>query len=265
MRLRELVGLSMLVGSIARADVWQIAAELGNDAFDGVLSHPDDNGFTNDFGLALWRRRGELALGGSVLDRMITSRQIMRRADLVELFARVAWSLADGVAVEGRVGPTFVGDLGGLWVQQHWHRLSDTGPRDPRELPSVYMHGLRTAGVVGARAEAGYGGAVRAYGTLDGQVAIGDTGVSFGEGAGGLRASLAIGPVEVALFGELALGRYRVEDAELSMPGAYRPGWQLDRRVGASVGIDRYRASFEYHTNETSSGEAFSVIAFEVR
>jgi len=194
---------------------------------------------------------------------MITSRATMRRTDLIEVFARAALVLDDLAILELRVGPTFVGDLGGQWVQSRWHRMTGTGPRDPRETPSVYMHELRTAGVVGLRGETGYGGPLRAYGSLDGQVAVGDTGVSFGEGAGGLRAGVRLGPVELAMFGELALGRYHVDDAELAMPGAYRPGWQIDRRIGARVGVGRYRVSFEYHTNETSSGEAFTEIMFE--
>jgi hypothetical protein len=253
-----------LVGGVVHADVWAVQAMLGNDAFDGVLSHTDDNGFTNDLGLAMWRRRGELALGGSVLDRMITSKGIMRRTDLIELFARARWTLGP-VTLEGRAGPTFAGDFGGQWVQSRWHRMTGTGPRDPRETPSIYMDDFRAGAVAGLRGEAGYGGAIRAYGTLDGQVASGETGVSFGEGAGGLRVGYRFGPVELGLFGELALGRYHVDDAELAMPGAYRPGWQVDRRVGALVGFERYRLSFEYHTNETSSGEAFSVFTLERR
>ncbi|MDB4959865.1 MAG: hypothetical protein JWO36_7434 [Myxococcales bacterium] len=260
-----IVASTILVAGVVRADVWEMDAVVGNDAFNGVLSHPDDNGFTNDLGLAIRRRRGDLALGGSVLDRMITSSGIMRRCDLVELFATITWFLDDLRMIELRAGPTVAGDLGGLWVQSHWHRLTRTGPRDPRKLPSVYMHDFRTAGVAGLRAEAGYGGPIRAYGTVDGQFAFGDTGVSFAEGAGGLRASYRIGPVELGILGELALGRYRVDDAELAIPGAYRPGWQIDRRIGVRVGMHRYRVAFEYHTNETSSGEAFSEITFERR
>jgi hypothetical protein len=263
--MRGAVAVTMLVAGVVHADAWEMRAVLGNDAFDGVLSHTDDDGFTNDLSLAVRRRRGELALGGSVLDRMITSRAIMRRTDLIEVFARAAWML-DGVAMlELRLGPSFVGDLGGEWVQARWHRMTHTGPRDPRETPTMYMHELRAAGVVGLHGETGYGGPLRAYSTLDGQLAVGDTGVSFGEGAGGLRLSYRFGPVELAMFGELALGRYHVDDAELAMPGAYRPGWQLDRRIGARVGVGRYRVSLEYHTNETSSGEPFTEIMFERR
>jgi hypothetical protein len=264
-RSRRLAALPLLVASVVHADVWEMQAVIGNDAFDGVLSHTDDDGFTADFAFALWRRRGDVALGGSVLDRMITSRAIMRRTDLLELFARAVWTLDEHVAVEGRAGPTIVGDLGGQWVQSRWHRMSGTGPRDPRETPSIYEHDFRAAGVIGLRGEAGYGGVLHAYGTLDGQVAVGATGVSFGEAAGGLRAGYRLGPVSAGVFGEVALGRYRVEDAELAMPGAYRPGWQVDRRIGVQASVGRYRASFEYHTNETSSGQAFSVITLERR
>jgi hypothetical protein len=261
---RRIVASTLLVASLAHADAWDFEAELGNDAFDGVLSHTDDNGFTNDFGFAMHHRSGSLAVGGSVFDRMITSRAVMRRCDLTEMFARVTW-FATGLAIELRAGPTFAGDLGGLWVQSHWHHLSGTGPRDPRELPTVYMRDFRSGAVAGARVKAGVGDPLRAYGTLDGQAAVGETGVSFAEAAGGLRASVRLGPVELGLFGELALGRYHVGDPELSIPGAYRRGWQVDRRVGVAVGVRRYRAAFEYHTNETSSGEAFSVITIERR
>jgi hypothetical protein len=264
MRPRGIVASTILAATVAHADVWDFEAVLGNDAFDGVLSHPDDNGFTNDLGFAVQRRGRALAIGGSVLDRMITSKAVMRRCDLVEAFARAAW-VVDGLALELRAGPVFAGDLGGLWVQSRWHRLTGTGPRDPHELPRAYMDELRTGGAGGLRAQAGYGGALRAYGTLDGQVAVGDTGVSFGEAAAGLRAAYRVGPIQLGVFGELALGRYHVDDPQLAVPGAYRPGWQIDRRIGVGVAVDHYRAAFEYHTNETSSGEAFSVITFERR
>jgi hypothetical protein len=266
MLLRGIAASALLIARVVHADGWELRAAIGNDALNGFVSDTDDNGFTNDFELALRRRQGALVLGGSILDRMITSSEIMRRSDLVELFATVTWSLVPLVAIELRAGPAFVGELGGRWVQTHWHRLSNTGPRDPRKTPSIYMHdGVRTAGVVGLRADAGYGGPIRVYGSLDSQGAVGGTGVSFVEGTGGLAVSYRAGPVELGVFGELALGRYSVDDPALAVPGAYRPGWQLDRRFGLGVRVDRYRVSAEYHANETSSGEAFSQITFERR
>lgn len=266
MRPRRLVVASaILFAGVVRADVWDMRAVVGNDAMNGIVSRPDDNGFTNDLSFAIHRRLGPLAFGGSILDRMITSTGPMRRCDLLEMFATVTWFLDDLLPIELRVGPTVVGDLGGLWVQSHWHRLTGTGPRDPRDTPAIYMNEFRAAGVAGLRTEAGYGRRIRAYGSLDGQVALGGTGVTFAEGVGGLRASYRLGPVELGILGEIALGRYSVDDPELAMPGAYRPGWQVDKRVGVGVGVYRYRLAFEYHTNETSSGEAFSEIVFEVR
>lgn len=265
MRLRGMAVSALLIARLAHADGWEIRAAIGNDALNEFVSDTDDNGFTNDFRLAIQRRQGDLALGGSILDRMITSSEVMRRTDLVELFARVTWLPTPLMALELRAGPTFVGGLGGLWVQTHWHRISNTGPRDPRKVPTVYMHDVHTAGVVGLRTDAGYGGPIRVYGSLDGQLAGGDTGVSFFEGTGGVRVSYRIWPVELGVFGELALGRYSVDDPALAVPGAYRPGWQLDRRFGVGVRVNRYRLTFEYHTNETSSGEALSQITFERR
>jgi hypothetical protein len=265
MRPRGIVASAILAAGVVHADGLEMEAVLGNDVFDGVLSHTDDNGFTNDLGLALRLRRGDLAFGGSIRDRMITSSGAKRRCDLVELFATTTWFPDDLLTIELRAGPTVAGDLGGLWVQSRWHRLTGTGPRDPRRLPTVYMHDVRVAGVAGVRAELGYGDPIRAYGTLDAQLALGDTGVSFAEATGGLRASYGIGPFELGVFGELALGRYGVDDAALAIPGAYRPGWQIDQRIGVQLGANRYRVSFEYHTNETSSGESFSEISFEHR
>ncbi|MDX2086836.1 MAG: hypothetical protein SFX73_03245 [Kofleriaceae bacterium] len=265
MRLIGPVVSAILLARVVYADGWEIRAGIGNDALNGFVSRSDDNGFTNDFRLALRRREGDWALGGSILDRMITSSEVMQRSDLVELFATATWLPNALVALQLRAGPTFVGGLGGLWVQTHWHRISNMGPRDPRKVPTLYTHDVRTAGVVGLRADTSYGGHIRIYGALDGQVALGDTGVTFAEGTSGLRVSYGIGPVELGVFGELALGRYSVDDLALEVPGAYRPAWQLDRRLGVGVRVNRYRLIAEYHTNETSSGEAFSQITFERR
>jgi hypothetical protein len=261
----RLFAAACVVAGVAHADDWQMRAVLGNDAFNGVLSYPDDNGFTNDLALAIRRIHGAYGIGGSILDRMITSSQTEQRCDLVELFATASWVLRPGVFAELRLGPTVVGNLGGFWIQSRWHRLTRTGPHDPHELPSAYPGELRAGGVGGLRLEAGYGAPLRLFGAVDGQVATGETGVTFGEGDAGLDASVHIGPAELGIYGELALARYHVDDVRLAMPGAYRPGWQVDRRIGVHAGWGRYRLSFEYRTNESGSGEAFSMFTLERR
>ena len=249
----------------ARADAWRGSVLVGNDAFDSVLSHTDDDGFTSDLGIALYDVHGGLALGGSLLHRMITARDSMLRCDLGEVFARAAWMPRPHVQLELRLGPTFAGNLGGYWLQSRWHHVTGDGPHDPRMLQDEYTGRLRAGGAGGLRALAGWGGPLRAYGSLDAQLAAGGTGVTFAEAMIGGAVTRRRYSYALGLHAELAAGIYHVDDLRLAVPGGYRRGGQLDARIGVHAAFGRYRFAFTYHTNETSSGEAFGIFSIERR
>ena len=263
--LARVLAVVCALAAAAHADDWRGLAMVGNDAWNGVLSHPDDDGFTSDLGLALFDVQGRLALGGSLLHRMITARDSKLRCDLGEVFARAAWQAAPALEIEVRIGPTFAGDLGGYWMQSHWHHLTGYGPKNPSELQDLYTGGTKLGGAGGLRLATAstWRGPLRAYGSLDMQLAAGGTGVTFAEAMGGLGAAVHVRGVELGIHGELAGGIYHVDDLRLAVPGGYRRGWQLDERIGVSVAYARYRLAFEYHTNETSSGEPFSIFTLE--
>ena len=104
---------------------------------------------------------------------------------------------------------------------------------------------------------------IRAYSAAVGQVAIGATGVTRGEIAGGTRVYAHLGDVRFSLHGELAVARYHVGDANLAGPRGYGSGFQLEWRVGADIAWSHYRVSYEYRANEGGSGEPIGVLAFD--
>ncbi len=254
-----------MVVHLASADPWSGRAAIGNDAFTSVSPPLPDDGFTNDLALAIEHRDDDLTLGGSIFHRMITAEDYTRRRwDELDLRATLRWQWRPDVAFGAWLGPSFGGDWGGLWIQNTWHGVSGTGPTVDQGLPNVYPGGRTVAVVAGERTRAtidtgvGEHGGVGAYGDVAAQVAIGDTGVTLVDAAGGVRARYRW----FSAHAELAVTRYHVMDPYLALPGGYRPGWQLEWRVGLELAWSRYRVSYEYRANEGGSGEPIGVIAF---
>jgi hypothetical protein len=246
---------------------WLFYVALRNDAISELEPPFDDVGFTHDNVLAIRREDGALTLGGSFVQRWLTSSEDRRRWDLVELFAtgERAWSLPIGVphevATSVRVGPAFGGNFGGRYLQNGWHALTKSGPTLEQGLANDYP-GHRTLGIVaGGRTRAVVGERVQGYAFVDGQAALGDTGVSSLEIAGGGAAA----STHVGAHVELAVTRYHVGDAYLALPGAYRTGFQLELRVGVAVMWSRFRVGYEYRANESGSGEPVGVLEFSSR
>ena len=255
--------------------------------FTDLIPPMDDRGFTHDNVFVLRRRTGIYTFGGGFVHRFITSRIDRRRWDLVELFATAEheWqpfgdrSLATGAL---RAGPNLGGNWGGRYLQNGWHEISETGPTVDEGLANHYpgdhtygfIVGARVRASIGDGARASIGDAVRAsihdgarirsqdrlqaYSFVDGQLALGGTGVTQMEAAlGGSAASKHFGA-----HVEVALTRYHVGDPNLALPGAYRTGSQFEWRVGVDVHWSRFRVGYEYRANESGFGEPVGVIEF---
>ena len=246
---------------------WYTYAAFRNDAFTELDPPIDDVGFTHDNVFALRRREGVYTFGGSWIHRFITSRADRRRWDLVELFATgerelVAWTDGAGrphrVSTIGRAGPTLGGNWGGRYLQNGWHVISKTGPTIEEGLANNYPGDRRYAFTVGGRVRASVGERLQAYSFIDGQLALGGTGVtSMQATVGGNAATKYLGA-----HGEVAVARYHVSDPYLALPGAYGTGFQFEWRVGVDVHWSRFRVGYEYRANESGSGEPLGVIEF---
>jgi hypothetical protein len=271
---------------------WLSYAAFRNDVFTELDPPIDDVGFTHDNVFALRRQAGRDTIGGSFVHRFITSRVDRRRWDLVELFATGERVLIEpaplpeptsaptsaaptsatpsriplSISATLRAGPTLGGNWGGRYMQNAFHALTKFGPTVDEGLANDYPSEREIGLVVGGRARASVsrdrspqrGPATEAYSFVDGQVAIGGSGVTSMQTAiGGNLASAHVGA-----HLELAVARYHVGDPNLALPGAYRSGWQFEWRVGVDVHWSRFRLGFEYRANESGSGEPMGL--FEV-
>ncbi|HEY5924289.1 MAG TPA: hypothetical protein VIV11_21580 [Kofleriaceae bacterium] len=243
---------------------WFTYAAFRNDVFTELDPPIDDFGFTHDNVFVLRRQQGIYTFGGSFMHRWITSRMDRRRWDLVELFATgerelVVWTDAaerpHRVSATVRVGPTLGGNFGGRYMQNGWHEISETGPTVYEGLANDYPGDRKLGFVIGSRVRASVGDRLQGYGFVDGQVALGGTGVTAMQAAlGGNAASKYLG-----VHLELGLTRYHVGDPYLALPGGYRPGFQLEWRLGVDVHWSRFRIGYEYRANESGSGEPMGV------
>jgi hypothetical protein len=262
---------------------WLTYAAFRNDVFTELDPPIDDFGFTHDNVFALRRQAGTDTFGGSFVHRFITSRQDRRRWDLIEVFATGERSFAlDRISLAAtlRTGPTLGGNFGGRYMQNGWHAISKTGPTVDEGLANNYPDDRELGFVVGGRARASISAAgadtslaparlsaagadtsiaralTQAYSFVDGQFALGGTGVTSMQAAlGGNLASEHLGA-----HIELAIARYHVGDPNLALPGAYRTGWQFEWRVGVDVHWSRFRLGYEYRANESGSGEPMGLL-----
>ena len=254
----------------ARADStephWLFYAAFRNDVFTELIPPMDDRGFTHDNVFVLRRRTAPYTFGGGFVHRFITSRIDRRRWDLAEVFAlaehAVLRPFADGTPTtlvgSLRLGPVAGGNFGGRYLQNGWHEISETGPTVDEGLANDYPGDRRFGLVAGARGRASVGERVQAYGFVDGQVALGGTGVTSMQTAVGVSGALA----HVGAYVEVALARYHVGDPYLALPGAYASGVQFEWRVGVDVHWSRFRVGYEYRANEGGSGEPIGVVEF---
>lgn len=265
----------------ARADGWLMRAALQNDALSEVSPPLDDAGFTHDTAFALAHRDrelapsgGELVIGGSAFHRIITAGpesvfgRDRRRWDQLDLLATAEATfpgqlhgVSTPTTIGVRLGPTFGGNFGGRWIQNGWHSFSGTGPTVEQGLANTYPWDRRVGVLAGVRFRDQIGAdRLHAYFVADGQLALGQTGVT--------RLDAAIGGSgtfhHVGASAELAVTRYHVGDPGLALPDAYGTGWNLEWRVGVHVAWSRYRVSYQYRANEGGSGEPIGVFAFEM-
>jgi hypothetical protein len=282
--IRALVSRALVIAcatsSVARADAdmdptdaaddvhWLTYAAFRNDVFTELDPPIDDQGFTHDNEFSLRRQRGTYTVGGSFLHRFITSRTSDRRWDLVELFAtgERAWpDLFDTewprVTTTERIGLALGGNFGGRYLQNGFHAVTGTGPTLDQGLQSRYDGDRELGVVVGGGARAEVGDQLQGYAVLDGQAAVGGTGVtSFEAMLGGAAWTRHVGA-----HVEVALSRYFVGDRNLALEGGYRTGFQLEWRAGVDVRWSRFRIGFQYRGNESGSGEPMGVLWFASR
>ena len=249
----------------AHEPLWLTYAAFRNDVFTELIPPIDDQGFTHDNVLVVRRQRGATRLGGGFVQRIITSRTDRRRWDLVELFAtgERSWQhllvtpvRAASLAV--RAGPTFAGNLGGRYLQNGWHELTETGPTVDEGLANDYPGGHAYGFAIGARARASVGDAWQGYAYVGGQLSLGGTGATALESALGGSATRE----HVGGHVEVAITRYHVGDPYLALPGAYGDGFNVEWRVGVEVHWSRFCVGYEYRANEGGSGEPLGVIEF---
>jgi hypothetical protein len=244
----------------ASEPLWLTYAAFRNDVFTELDPPIDDVGFTHDNVFALRRRQGTDTFGGSFVHRFITSTRDRRRWDLVELFAtgERAWLVLDRVQTTAtlRAGPTLGGNWGGRYLQNGYHAITRTGPTVDEGLANDYPGDREFGFVLGGRARASIGDRLQGYGFVDGQVALGGTGVTSTQATLGGNAALT----HVGAHVEVAVARYHASDPYLALPGAYRSGWQFEWRVGVEVHWSRFRIGFEYRANESGSGEPMGLV-----
>lgn len=248
---------------------WLFYAALHNDAFTSLEFPVDDFGFTHDNVLSVRYQAGDYTYGGAIIDRWITSTMDYRRWDQLDVLAigermwlaPLAIDVPHAFLVTARTGPSFGGNFGGRYLQNEWHALTRSGATLGNGLAYIYDGDTRVGFTTGARARASIGERFCAYSYLDGQLALGDTGVTSGQLALGGSINLAY----VGMHVEVAGSRYHTNDPNLQLPGAYRAGWQLEWRVGIYVRWSRYYIGYEYRANEGGSGEPIGVFEFQSR
>jgi hypothetical protein len=256
--LAAVVGVHAVACLDARAD---LRVAFGNDAFSDMVPPLEDLGFTNDVTIAFWRARGPYRIGGLLLDRWITEVGGRRRWDQVDLLATVERPWGPYVMTGVRLGPTFGGNYGGRWMQDHWHRLTRTSITLDEGLPDLYDGDNAVGVLAGARARATVGTVAQAYGILDGQLALGSTGVTSLEVAGGGQLIGHHRCVELGAHVELAIDRFHTTDDNLTIPGGYGVDtWELAWRAGFHVAWGRIRLEYEYRANEGGSGQPIGVV-----
>ncbi len=254
---------------------------IGNDTFSELTPPYDDFGFTNDLELAFWRpvrlAGDPVQIGGRVLHRWIVESPHVnagRRTDLLELVATGERTFGQPRTAEltigARIGPVITGNTGGRWGQNAFHALCRCGMLLADGLATDYERGRELGALVGGRAHASSGvpgyadSPLRAYSTLDVQGSVG-TGVSFVEGAVGIRAVHRFTRTELSAHGELVAARFAVHDERLALPGAYGAGWVGTWRVGAAVSRGRVRVDYQWRANEGGSGEPFGIFAITIK
>lgn len=270
---RATIGAVVAMTGVAHADgaraepTWLVRLAWGNDLFS-ELPPADDAGLTNDLEVAVARApaRAGTTIGGAVRHRMITERGGDRRRDQVDVAATASRDARRGdvaLTATARAGLTLTGNLGGRWLQDGWHGVTGTGPTIEQGLQHRYEGDHRVALVVGGRGEVrALGGALEPYAALDAQLALGGTGLSLIELAGGVRVPLARGRVVVTAEG--ALFAQTTADPGLALDGGYGGG-STAWRLGVEAGSRATRVGWQYRADEGGSGEPIGVVWLGLR
>ena len=253
---------------------WSTRIAWWNDLF-AELPPADDSGFTNDFELEFTHRLDRVQIGAHVFHRMITEQFAgtefpTDRWDQLDLFALGRTTISrHGIEtdVEVRLGPSFGGNLGGLAIQDRWHRLSGTGASTDEGLQSEYNGSNRAALVVGASAQPRFCGSFYCVGIgVVGQVAIGSTGLSLvsAHALAGLQHMTKRSRWSISV--EAATSRYATDDPNLTLAGAYRTGANtFEPKLTLAFERRMFTIAWQLRGNEGGSGEATGVFSFSLR
>ncbi|MEQ9503521.1 MAG: hypothetical protein RIT81_42090 [Deltaproteobacteria bacterium] len=229
-----------------------------NDQF--FYPNGDDDGFTQAAELGLTLRRGVDQLDLDVRHSMLTERGGPRRVDELDVHATLSRTIERG-QVEWTFGPkvgvSLVGDYGGAELQDWFHGAIGMGRRLDGWLQSEYEGTNQAAVIVGAHVQArrDLGVGFSAHAGLDGQLALGPTGVSRIAPRVGLNWELPRGPVRPVVGAELEIAKFHTPDARLQMAGGYdTSGFQAMPNFRLGIAGDHFELGWRGTVNQGGSG-----------
>lgn len=239
-----------------------------NDQF--FYPNGDDDGFTQAANLGLTLRRGPDSFDLDVRHGMLTERGGDQRVDELDVLATVSHRLERG-AVEWSFGPTIglslVGDYGGAQLQDAFHGAIGMGRRLDGTLQSEYEGPDQGALIVGAHVQArrDLGAGFSANAGVDGQLALGPTGVSRVSPRVGLSWELPRGVVRPVAGAELEVARFFTPDARLTMAGGYDTRhFEAMPRFRLGIANDHFELGWRGTVNQNGSGANFGEIYLTV-
>ena len=242
---------------------WQlrVAAGVANDNLTPRLVPSsvqavwaDDDRFTHDtFASAAWSQ-GQKRLELSATLRYWTMPGGMERTDIIDTAASMGQTYRFGsfaLSGTGIVGVTSTGDYAGSAVQDRWHGFSGMGRRlgstkgnsyHRTPLQDRYDPGHRFGLTLGGDTSLSLdllGDHLRAEAGVEGQLAVGKTGLSYVRPHAGVDAHYGVGPIDAFVAQRFEATRAVTRDPTLQQRGGYElRRWFAtpESRVGVRVG-----------------------------
>ncbi len=239
-----------------------------NDQF--FYPNGDDDGFTQAANIGLTLRRGDDTFDLDVRHGMLTERGGDHRVDELDILAALSHRVERG-AVEYDFGPTvgvsLVGDYGGAQLQDAFHGAIGMGRRLDGALQSEYEGTNQAALIVGAHftARRDLGVGFSAHAGIDGQLALGPTGVSRVSPRVGLNWELPRGVVRPVVGAELEVARFFTPDARLQMAGGYDTRhFEAMPRFRIGIANDHFELGWRGTVNQGGAGAQMGEIYLSI-